>query len=368
MAIPKTKRMKIGFELSFFSTKKTGVDYYAYNLIRALSKIDKENQYYLYLDPLFFPQFSNLGENFFLRKANTRNRLTWVQFVLPFQLHKEKIDILHCPAYIAPLFTFFTKTIITIHDMSTFLFPKRFTLAHNLYYYIFVPLSCWKAKKIIAVSENTKKDIIKIFKIPASKIEVIYEGIEPIYHPVERDNSLPYPYLLFCGTLEPRKNISTLLDAFSLIKDKIKEYKLVIVGKKGWLYQEIFEKVKKLKLEDRVIFKGYLQTQQLPSVYSNASLFIYPSFYEGFGFPPLEAMACGVPVITSNTSSLPEVCGDAGIMINPENPFEIAQKIIEVINDKKLKEEMIKKGFQQVKKFQWEKAAFNTLKLYQKCV
>lgn len=226
-----------------------------------------------------------------------------------------------------------------------------------------------KAKKIITISNSSKNDIIKTYGVKANKIAVIYPGIRKIsvnervlnMNELNKKFGIEGDYILFVGTLQPRKNISKLIEAFSKLKKQ--NLKLVIVGKKGWLYEDILNAPAKFGISEKVKFLDFVNDEDLPSLYKNALCFVLPSLYEGFGLPVLEAMQYGCPVLTSNVSSLPEAGGDGAIYFDPQNADDIAQKIEEVISNKNLREEMVKKGYNQVKKFSWKKTAKETLKV-----
>jgi len=373
--------MKIGMDVSFISGEKSGIERYAASLVNGLAKIDCKNDYFLYTYRRTRSDLAANKTNFTFRVSEKYFFYTalWVKFYLPVTAKRDKVDILHCPCYIAPVTDSF-RVVITIHDMASWIFPENFPLKHRMVYSLLVPSSARKAARIIAVSESTKRDIVKFFRIPEEKIEVIYEGVSEIYKPVKDENLLKgtrrkydippsSPYILCVGTLEPRKNVARLIESFVYLKadGKIKQ-KLVIAGGKGWLYDDIFRTVEKFKVREEVIFTGCVPEGDLPSLYSGADLFVYPSLYEGFGLPPLEAMACGAPVVSSDVSSLPEVVGDAGILVNPYEKEELAKSIYEVINNPELKKKMISKGIERAKKFSWQTAARKTLALYEDVV
>jgi glycosyltransferase involved in cell wall biosynthesis len=268
--------------------------------------------------------------------------------------------------------------VITVHDLiryldvdgeETFIYqPNR----RDRHYLHLDYEGIRKAIRIIAVSQSTKDDLMHYLDIPDERISVIYEGIDHnIFKPVSY-RICNYPYILFVGTEQPRKNFTTLLKAFSQLKrePKLKEVKLVKVGSAGGhevnFRSQTMGIIESLHLSDEVIFTDFVPETDLPAYYSGAEVFVLPSLYEGFGFPVLEAMACACPVITSNTSSLPEVVGRAGIMVDPHNTDNLAQAIWEVLTDNKLSNNMIGKGLVQAKKFSWEKVAEQTLEVYNK--
>ncbi len=369
--------MRIGIDVSFVTADRVGVDQYLYNLLKNLAKIDTDNSYFLYANKDLPEEFTNFGRNF--RTVISRNRILprilWVQFVLPGLLKRDGIELLHAPCYVAPA-RMPCPLVITFHDMVSWLFPQKFRIKHRIVYSLFVPSFAKKADGLIAVSGCTKKDLIRLFRVPEEKVTVIYEGANELFKPVDDKTllenirekySLPEKYILYVGMLEPRKNVPVLIRAFKQLKDLTGvEHKLVIAGKKGWMFNEIFNTVQLLKLEDEVIFTGYIADKELPLVYGASKLFVYPSTYEGFGLPPLEAMACGVPVIASDVSSIPEITGDAAELVNPGNADELSRAMSKIISDKSLQESMKKKGLERAGMFSWEKTASQTLEVYKK--
>lgn len=362
--------MRIGIVVEL-SNGMAGVEYYTYNLIKGIINIDFTNQYFIYSAQKLYEDFP-ASPNLRKRESSFSHRLLWHQFHLPFLASKDKVDLVHT-SFLCPLFSPI-PSIITIHDMTVFIFPHKHEARNRLIQRFLLPLVVRKAKKIIAVSQSTKQDIVRFFKIPEDKIRVIYEGIDPgfflirdygLIDQVKKKHGILGEYILYVGTLEPRKNIVRLIKAFGALKKmgQIK-HKLVIVGKKGWLFEDIFETINSLNLKEEVIFTGYVPRNELNILYNAADLFVYPSLYEGFGFPPVEAMACGTPVVTSNNSSLPEVVGDAAIKVNPYKEREISEAIYEIISNKKKKEELIKRGLERVKHFSWNRAAEETLEVY----
>lgn len=292
------------------------------------------------------------------------------QFKLPIISFENNIDLFHSPHFIFPIFNS-GKLILTIHDLTPLLFSDIFPLKARIYMKTMIWLSKFKADKIITVSKNTKDDLVEIFNYNPEKIVVIYNGVDSSYR-IINDEKLIYDvkdkydtgeeFLLYVGNIKPHKNIPSLLKALDKLN---KNNKLVIVGKRDNAYDEIFDVIKEHDLSDRVIFTGFVSDEDLILLYNAATLFVYPSLYEGFGLPPLEAMASGTPVITSNLSSLPEVVGDAAITVDPYNINELANEINNVLSDKELQKVMINKGLKRAKEFTWEKTACETIKVYE---
>jgi glycosyltransferase involved in cell wall biosynthesis len=248
-------------------------------------------------------------------------------------------------------------------DLSYIHFPQLFT-KHDLYQLInWTKYSAKQAKKIFTISNFSRDDIIKTYKKKPEDVVTTYLGIKEAENmdELEKKFKIAKPYILFVGTIQPRKNIAKLIEAISLLKNK--EIKLVIVGKKGWLWEEILATPEKFKVSDRVKFLDFVGNEDLPSLYKNAECFVLPSLYEGFGLPVLEAMQFGCPTVISNVSSLPEVGGDASVYFDPQSADDMSEKIDKVVGDEKLRAEMTEKGYNQVKKFSWEKTAKETLKV-----
>lgn len=301
----------------------------------------------------------------------------WTQFALPLKLvFGERLDVFFSLGHYGPRFSKI-PFVITVHDLSYLHFPNLFN-KNDLYQLTnWTKYSIEKASHIIAVSETTKDDIIKNYGVNPSKISVTYEGFdEKRFTPqpkekiaeVKKKYKISGEYIIFIGTLQPRKNIEFLIDSFNKLikKTKTKNLKLVIVGKKGWLYEPIATKVTKLRLEDKVIFTGYVADADLPQLISGAKVYVLPSLWEGFGIPPIEAQACGVPVVVSSTSSLPEIVSESALTVDPTQVSSIASGINKVITNSKLRKELRQKGFKNIERFSWRKCAVLTLKVLEK--
>ena len=372
--------MKIAIDLTSIPSQKTGVGKYAIALIKALGKFDDENQYWIFVKRNQAEEFDPKKKNFHIILCNNILqskilRILWEQFVLPVILLKKRIKLLHSIHYTTPLLFLF-KRITAFHDMTFFLFPKKHTFTKRIFFQLIIPLSAKRSDRLIADSRSTKRDIQKILGVSMKKIDVVYGTVNPIYHPVENINAIngiksQYKikdrFILYVGTLEPRKNVVGLIRAYyKLVLEKGIKHQLVVVGKKGWGYQEIFKTAQDLNLDKKIIFTGYVPDNELVFFYNAADIFMYPSLYEGFGIPPLEALSCGTPTISSNISSMPEVVGNAGILVNPYNVQEISQKMYELLVNKKLRLSLREKGLLRAKKFSEEKMAKETIESYEK--
>lgn len=371
--------MRIGINTLSLPSQKTGGGKYISYLINSLCRLDRSNSYSVFANRTNMPQFhldncSNFDMIDCGFMANIRPlRLGWEQVFLPHQVKERQVDLLHSPGFIAPL-GLKCRSVVTIFDMTFFLFPDRHTLSKRLYFGFFLPRSARKADMIIAISESSKNDIIRCLHLPEEKVRVIYPGADESFRPVQDEEGLEQvksrygikkDFILTVGVLEPRKNLDRLIRAFDLLLSKDGfDLQMVIVGKKGWAYQPILDLPDHLGLQDRVIFTGYVPEEDLPLLYNGACLFVYPSIYEGFGIPVLEAMACGTPVITSNVSSIPEVAGDAALLVDPYDIQAIAQAIEKLLGDEELKGKMKHAGLKQARQFSWEKMALLTLEVY----
>lgn len=343
--------------------KRVGSNVYAFEIIRGLHALDQKNTYQIYLkdNPLGdFPKDSSKWQykKIALKKFST-------QVGLPFQLFigKPRPDIFFTPGHYAPRFSP-VPTVISVLDVSYLLFPEYFKKGDLAQLTSWTAYSIKKASRILTISEASKKDIIKFYSVKEDKIVVTYPGFTPFLESHNIDIRSKYGlgerYCIFIGTLQPRKNLTRLLEAFDKLKEK--NLKLVIVGKKGWLYKEIFDKVKELNIGDKVVSLDYVDRSDLHQLLKNARCFILPSLYEGFGIPAVEAMAARIPVVVSNVSSLPEIVGNTGILVDPYSVDDIARGIKEALElDEKERNSIIEKGLNRVRQFTWEKTAKETL-------
>ncbi|WP_461207114.1 glycosyltransferase family 4 protein [Clostridium sp. DL1XJH146] len=375
--------MKIGLDLGPLHSNKTGIGFYVYNIVSGLGKSDFEIRAQVIS---------------FLKLGNIKNELSDLDIdikidraILPYRVYKriskiipynnlfkEKVDIHHFFSFTVP-YKIKGKVIVTVYDMVYKKFPETMEKENLEYLEKNVERSVKRANIVITISENAKREIIEYTNIDSNKIKVVYPGVDIApyvtgtdyskYSQIKNKYNLPDKYLLYLGTLEPRKNISLLIEAFSMYKkSNTDDIKLVIAGKKGWMYDDIFNKVKELNINKEVVFTNYVDESDKPEIYKNSKAFIFPSLYEGFGIPVLEAMASGVPVITSSSSSLPEVAGNAAVLIDPKNVNSIYKAIKNVLNDSKLRREMIIKGKEQCTKFTWQKSVEKLCEIYKELV
>jgi len=356
--------MIIGIDASRASIKqKTGTEVYSYNLIKHLAKCDHKNQYILYTNRALKFDFL-LPKNF---KVKVLSFLKfWTQIRLAWEMLIRQPDILFIPAHTIP-WIHPKNTVVTIHGLEYEHFPEAYSRFDLWHLRKSTRLASKWAKKIITISQNTKKDLIKFYGVRDEQIKVVHLGYQKYEVRSKKYEAagtfrFPKPYLLFVGRLEKRKNLVRLVKAFARLKNNKKiVHKLVLAGKPGYGYEQIKCSIKELGVEKDVILPGYVLDKDLPDLMKNADIFVYPSLYEGFGMPILEAMNLGVPVVASNISALPEIAGEAALLVDPLNTDEIADAIWRVVTNKELKEDLVKKGLEQVKKFSWEKCAKETL-------
>lgn len=374
----------IGFDGSrAFTEKRTGTETYSYQLLKALAKIDQKNHYKVYIKPGVKVEDGWPG-NFSFTVINWPR--LWTQVGLALQTFVDHPDILFVPAHTLPLIRKpGLKTVLTVHDLGSEYLPSMHQLKQRLYLGLMQRFQLKSATTIISVSNSTKVDLIKKIGLDKNKIKVVYEGFDKnLFQPIKNDilvNSLiqykltPGKYLLFIGTVQPRKSLERLIKAFSvwsgsfghkapvaLIDSNFADLKLVIVGNKGWLSEEIYHLPKKLGIEERVKFLGYVPEKDLPILYSGAIALTFPSLFEGFGLPILEAQACGCPVLTSNVSSMPEVAGQGAIYVNPYSIDDIVKGVVR-LQAIGFRQQVIQKGFENIRRFSWEKCAKETLQV-----
>jgi glycosyltransferase involved in cell wall biosynthesis len=370
--------MNIGIEAtSAAAAQKAGVGYYTYHLIRAFTLLRSSAHLYR----LYFRQsVADLPHLFDLPPKRTscltpqvmNFPVLWAQLRLPFELWKHPQDVYFFPASVLPLGYIPAKSVITIHDVAFLFFPECFSPSLRRWLTVATEQGIQKARRIIAVSEATRQDLIAYYGIAPEKIVAIHYGVHEMFHPLDAHAITPIqqkyhverPYILCVGTLQRRKNIPRLIQAFYLLKQKYHvPHKLVLIGQKyaDLPEDEIFATIERLFLDEEVLWTGYVPEQDLPALMSGAEVFVLPSLYEGFGMPLLEAMACGVPVVCSNTSSLPEVVGDSGILFDPDSVESLVDTLMQVLEDHDMRHALREKGLFRVKSFSWAACARKTL-------
>ena len=353
----------VGYEANI--KNRVGSNQYAFELIKSIYQLDKKNQYIIYLPS---PPLADLPKE----RKNWQYQVIgpgrlWNVFGLPRGLIKQKPEVVFNPGHYSPLYSP-APLVVSIMDLGYLHFPEQFTKPIYWKLKFWTGWSIKRAKHIFAISESTKNDIIRYYGLDSSKITVTYPGYDQTrFKPgikrekieaIKRKYGIKNDYLFFLSTLKPNKNIEGLLEAFKLLGKK--DLSLAIAGRKGWLFETIFAKVRKLDLGKRVVFTDFLPEEEVPALIKGAQVFVMPSFWEGFGIPVVEAMACGTPVLVSNKGSLPEIVGKAGVIVDPHQPKEIAQGMEKAMEEK---DDLIKKGLDQAKKFNWQVCAQKTIKV-----
>jgi len=365
--------LRIGIDMRML--RWPGIGRYTRSLVDELMRIDEDNEYILFLNEDDFDSYTITNENFTKKSLRAKVFSIEEQYQLVFSAWRERLDLFHSPHFAVPLL-WRRNLVTTIHDLIPLIYPEDLpSRMSRIYCYIMMKAAARKSRRVIANSYYTRRDIVRYLKIPEAKVKVIYEGVNENYHPVENERRLrkvkeryktSEKFIFYIGQWKPHKNVLGLMKAFHKLKIKTGiPHKLVIGGRKDPRYPEIPALARDLELEEDIIFPGYIPEEDLPALYSAAELFVFPSLYEGFGLPVLEAMACGSPVVSSNTSSLPEIAGDAAIFVNPCSVEEIAQAMQEVLKNGRLREKLVQKGLERARLFTWEKTGRETLRVYE---
>jgi len=361
--------MLIGIDASRANKpKKTGVEWYSYHLIEEFKKIDKDNRYFLFTDKPLQGALAICPDNFEERVLKWPLPRFWTlsRLSLEMKFGREIPDVLFVPAHTIPLFNP-SKVVVTVHDIGFEHFPELYPWADKLYHRLTIRFIKRFADQIITVSEYSKKDIRDYYKIPSEKIRVVLNGFDSVnYRKLDSPASpLGNPYILFIGRLEEKKNIPRLVNAFGKFKSKNPEdkHKLVLIGKRGFGFERVQKNIIENNLQTEVIFPGWIDDKDLPIWLNCADLFVFPSLFEGFGIPVLEAMASGCPVICSNATSLPEAAGEAALLFDPENEHEIVEKMEQVLLKPEVAADLRRRGFDRAQNFSWEKCARQTLQV-----
>ncbi|GIK43019.1 MAG: glycosyl transferase family 1 [Chloroflexota bacterium] len=374
----------IGIDYTAAVHQAAGIGRYSRELVRALAALPLETdgpQFHLFVaaaSKVVQPELPGLNFTWQPTRLTERwlSRLWYrLHLPLPIETWTGPLDLFHATDFFLPPVRRGTRTIVTIHDLSFVRLPETVMPGMTNHLNRWVPLSVKRADHVIAVSEATRQDLIELYQTPPEKISVLYHGVTPDFKPVIEPDKLSavrqkydlgqQPFILSVGTIQPRKNYQRLIQAFAALDPALA---LVIVGSRGWNYADVFAEVARQGLEERVHFLGFVADADLPALYSAASLFVYPSLYEGFGLPVLEAMACGTPVIVANQSALPEVVGEAGLLIDPGNVEAIAAAMARVLTDTTLSRHMAQAGQARAACFTWPGMAAKLLNLYEQII
>ena len=364
--------------LTFARTyRNAGTAAFIYQLLRTLPSLSGSHQYTIFTNadcsalPLRGDRRFRVVRSM-LDTEKPAQRILWEQTALPVLLARHGIDVIHGTLNVLPLARRIPG-VVTIHDVSFLLFPDRFLAGRRRYLTAFTRWSARGARRVITSSENTKRDVVRLLGVPEDRVRVVYLGVEDRFRePVaedrlaqfRREHQLPDRFFLFMGTLEPRKNLVRLLNAYHVARGRGVDWPLVLAGAKGWMFDEIFDRVKALDLEAHVLFPGYVADDDQALWYRSASAFVYPSLYEGFGLPVAEAMACGCPVLTARNSSLVEVAGEAAILVDAEDESCIADGLCRLAGDGELRADLVRRGCAQSGRFDWHRTTEQVAEIY----
>lgn len=381
--------MKIGIDIRCLADgKRTGVEEYTVQLLEHLFLHDRKNTYILFLnawkkselDVEWVKKYPHVSLRTFRFPNKILNFCLWYFRYPKLDRLIGGVDAFFMPNLNFSAFSSHVKVYVTAHDLSFERYPETFSWKRR-FWHAFVNFRslCRRADYIFAVSESTKNDLMEIYGVPSRKIVAVLSGVSERFHVMDRNNPtllevkekyhLPYRFILYLGTIEPRKNVIALIQAYNHLQrmgdPELRKYALVIAGSRGWKYTETFLEIERSEFRDTIIVTDFVADEDKPALYNLASVFVYPSFFEGFGLPPAEAMRCGVPVIVSATSSFPEVVGSAGIMIDPYQPDELMKAMKEVLLHKDFREMLRERGLKRAQELQWSKVAETVMRYWE---
>ena len=371
--------MRIAYDATAIPRLMAGAAVYTYELARALAAVDVENEYVIFARGTHFDDLPAVRPGLRVLKVRAPSRplrLLWEQAVLPLRLRGLGIDVLHSPHHTTPLLPCACRRVVTIHDLTFLLLPERYPPTRRLYFQAMTRLSARVADAIIVPSEAVRGDVMRLLRPPAERVFVIPEAAGAAFHPqdavaieaVRRRYGLERPFLLSVGSLEPGKNRERLLQALARLRARGLKHSLVVAGQQAWRHEGEAPLARRLGLADSVRFLGHVPQADLPALYGAADLFVFPSLYEGFGLPALEAMACGTPVVASNVSAVPEVVGDAALQVSPLDVEALAGAMERLLRDDRLRADLRERGLERARQFSWEKAARQTVEVYHRVV
>lgn len=361
---------RIGIDTRLTYYRRGGIAEYMTQLVEALGNEESPHHYHI-LHHRRASQTLGQGRSFKRVNCVTPCHHRYEGWALGAELLPQRLHLLHSPDFIPPRWGA-RHYVITVHDLAFLLYPNIQTPESLAYYAGQIGRACQQADHIIAVSQATKADLMRLLGVEESKISVIWEGLHPHFQPIAQTDflqehyPLPKDYILFVGTIEPRKNLPGLLQGYALLKQHMKgrQPRLVLAGSEGWLAEESFQHILDLCLGDDVVWLGNVAFEDLPALYSRAKAHVLVSLYEGFGFPPLEAMACGTPTLISARGSLQEICGEAALYADPDDPASIAEQLERLLTDEALVQGQVQKGLEHVRQFSWATTAQQTLAVY----
>ncbi len=361
--------MKIGFDVTPLCVPQSGVGTYTLNLLEQLHRFREDTVLPLAHRPVMVTRKG--VPNAVVPPIHT-NKSLWMQVLLPFQLRTLGVQLAHFTNSVAPLVSP-CPTVVTLHDMTLWLYPQHHYRRRLLAMRPFIPLVVRRAAAIITVSESAKTDIVRVLGVPNDKVHVIYEAADPAFHPLPREVStslltgyaIPERFILYVGTLEPRKNLERLVTAFAALVANGHPHHLILAGQRGWKEESLFATIEQLGIQSRVQVLTHLPIAELVALYNRAELLAFPSLYEGFGLPVIEAMACGTAVLTSRRGSLAEIAGDAAHFVDPTNIESIHEGLQTLVNDHGYRRHLQESGRSRAAMFAWERAAMETRQLYE---
>lgn len=364
--------MKIGIDVHSIGSGKGGNETYYRSLIEALPRVDQSNQYFLYHTRAGKRPMNGFARrNFATRRIRPASPYFRIPFALPAQIKREPVDVFHAQFIVPPFLK--ARTVTTIPDIAYEHFPEFFPNYQKAWSKVLIRSSARRADHIITVSEHSKKDIVRTYGIEEEKITVTPEGVSEDFYPrpkarakeIVRKYGIEGSFILYLGRLQGRKNLTRLVDAYSRIRKAGCEEKLVLAGKPDSLFEVTIVRIRDLRLDEYVLLPGYIPQEDVPWFYSAADVFVYPSLYEGFGLPVLEAMACGLPVITSRGSSLEEIVGSAGLIVDPLDESSLADALLRLLGDSELTRELSLAGLKRSADFSREEMARQTVAVYE---
>jgi glycosyltransferase involved in cell wall biosynthesis len=367
--------VRIGIDATSIPPKPAGAGVYAIELVRAMTQRDRRDGYALFTRGNWFDESVAGRKNWRVERvtaASREKRFAWEQIRLPGRLAELGIDVLHSTHHTLPLRPLRAKRVVTVHDVTFFRIPERYPPARRLYMQTTTRASVKVADAVIVPSKTVRDDVAGLLGTTTSKIHVVYEAAADIYRPVPREDALAIasryglvpPYLLSVGSLEPGKNRARLIRAMGDLRDAGIDATLALVGQRAWQYERDFRLIEELGLVDRIRYLGYVQQSDLPALHSGANAFVFPSLYEGFGLPVLEAMACGAPVLTSNVSATAEVAGDAALLVDPHSQDAIRDAMRALLLEESLRGDYAQRGLRRAREFSWRRAADETHEVY----
>ncbi len=365
--------LRIAIDAHMVGTRETGNETYTLNLIRGLQRVDTVNHYRLLTDDAArLRRYVDEGERCRVVETRPAANPLRIPFAIPAAAWRERVDVLHVTYNAPPLSP--CPVVVTVHDISFALFPDHFSPRDRLVLSSLVPLSMRRAAHVLTLTQTGRRDLLSRYRLPPERVTAIPLAAGPLFrrldHTAELDAALTRygidgPFALAVGNLQPRKNLPRLVEAFAQVRAAGETgVRLVIVGQARWQASGVHEAVRRYGLEDAVVFTGYLPDDDLVRLYNAARVFIYPSLYEGFGLPPLEAMACGAPVVASNVGAVAEVCADAARLVPPTDVRAIAEAVLSVLRDEGVRGTLRERGFRRAAEFAWDETARRTLAVY----